>query len=305
MLFNEVETPETVTTDDLRRYRDSVADLLAEAGVPTPKQDAEALLAYALGEPFVDWDDLPPTGPAVDEERAVDLHEELPDLVERRQNREPLQRIIGTTVFRQVTLTMSEDDDVFVPRRESEAVAQLAIDEATRIVAARREPLVVDLCCGSGAIGVSVDVEVPGSRVVAVDVSPEAVRLTRHNAGTVGTLTQRTLLGDVNDPTMLAELDGTVDVVVANPPYFTPDTLPDDPELRDHEPDLALYGGGSDGLDVTRAVVAAAARLLRPGGVLVVQHAGDHGAPAVVAATECFDVVDVPDCPNALVARRI
>nr|WP_277813320.1 methyltransferase [Cellulosimicrobium sp. MM] len=150
-----------------------------------------------------------------------------------------------------------------MPRPETETVAQVAIDEAARLLGdpgrADRPPLVVDLCCGSGVIGISVDVEVPGSRVVAVDLSPDAVRATTANAARVGSGTQRTLVGDVGDPALLAELDGTVDVVVSNPPYIPPDAVPVDPEVRDHDPDLALYGRGADGLEVPRAVVRAAA----------------------------------------------
>ena len=219
-----------------------------------------------------------------------------------------MPRILGYTVFRQVTLVVSEDDDVSVPRPESEVVAQVAIDEAARVVAEGREALVVDLCCGAGAIGVSVDVEVPGSRVVSVDVSAEAVGHAGHNAGACGKLNHRTVLGDVTDPTLLAELDGTVDVVVSNPPCYTPDTVPDLPEIRDHEPALALYGGGPDGLDVARAVVAAARRLLRPDGLLVLEHTagaggrrqgrrGDHGGFVVVPGA--------PDRAHVLVARRV
>nr|WP_148234493.1 peptide chain release factor N(5)-glutamine methyltransferase [Cellulomonas flavigena] len=285
----------------LRAYVDGAAAVLTEAGVPSPRHDALALAAYALGLPRVE----PVMAPPLPEGFAAQYAE----LVERRRSREPLQHIVGHTVFRYVTLRV--EPGVFVPRPETETVAQLAVDEAAAVAARGGSPLVVDLCTGTGAIAVSVDTEVAASRVVAVDLSDEAVGLARHNAGAVASRALRVVQGDVRDPALLAELDGTVDVVVSNPPYIPPDAVPLDPEVRDHDPDLALYGGGSDGLDVPRAVIAAAARLLAPGGLLVMEHAEvqDAQARAAAAATGAFeDVRTVPDLtgrPRTLVARRI
>ncbi|GMA25215.1 hypothetical protein GCM10025864_29740 [Luteimicrobium album] len=202
-----------------------VADLLEDAGVPSPRVDAEALVAWSLGLPRLEWVRLPAAGPVVGDAAAPAFLAELAEVVERRRAREPLQRIVGSTVFRHVTVRVL--DDVFVPRPETEVVAQVAVDEAARLAAGRAGtdapgPLVVDLCCGSGVIGISVDVEVPGARVVAADASEAAVRATAANAAAVGSGTQRTLVGDVRDDTLLAELDGTVDVVVSNPPYIPP-----------------------------------------------------------------------------------
>ncbi|GAA4834162.1 peptide chain release factor N(5)-glutamine methyltransferase [Luteimicrobium xylanilyticum] len=290
-----------------------VADLLEDAGVPSPRVDAEALVAWSLGLPRLEWVRLPATGPVVDDAAAPAFLTELADVVERRRAREPLQRIVGSAVFRHVTVRVL--DDVFVPRPETEVVAQLAVDEAARLLAGRGGtdapgPLVVDLCCGSGVIGISVDVEVPGARVVAVDASEAAVRATAANAAAVGSGTQRTLVGDVRDDALLAELDGTVDVVVANPPYIPPDAVPRDPEVRDHDPDLALYGGGADGLEVPRAVVRAASRLLVPGGLFVMEHAEVQAAAVrgALTGTGAFgDVRTVDDLTGrarAVVARR-
>ena len=207
-------------------------------------------------------------------------------------------------------LTLRVEPGVFVPRPETEVVAQVAIDEATRLVAAGGSPVVVDLCCGTGAIALSVDTEVPGAQVVAVDLSSEAVALTRANSGAVGTLRLRVEQGDVRDPALLADLVGKVDVLVSNPPYVPPDAVPREPEVRDHDPDLALYGGGADGLDVPRAVIAAAQRLLAPGGLLVMEHAEVQDVEARVAAagTGAFvEIATLPDLtgrPRMLVARR-
>src|SRR5690606_2812581 len=183
------------------RLRDLVRgaeSILAEAGVPSPRHDAEALAAWCLGVERLEWFRLP----AGDEPLAGSFGPGLAEsfltrfaaVVERRRSREPLQRILGTTVFRHVTIEVAHD--VFVPRPETEMVAQVAVDEAARLRAQGASPLVVDLCCGSGVIGISVDVGVPGSRVVAVDASPEAVAATTANAARLGSRTQRTLLGD-------------------------------------------------------------------------------------------------------------
>lgn len=285
----------------LRAYVDGATAVLADAGVPSPRHDALALAAHALGLPHVELV-LPPPVPQ-------GFAAEYAELVERRRAREPLQHIVEHTVFRYVTLRVAPG--VFVPRPETETVAQLAIDEAAAVAARGGRPLVVDLCTGTGAIAVSVDTEVPASRVVAVDLSDAAVGLARANAGAVAGPDVRVVQGDVRDPALLAELDGTVDVVVSNPPYIPPDAVPLDPEVRDHDPDLALYGGGADGLDVPRAVVAAAARLLVPGGLLVMEHAEvqDAQARAAAHATGVFeDVRTAPDLtgrPRTLVARRV
>ncbi len=284
-----------MTDPDLRALVEGATRLLADAGVPSPRHDATALAAHVLGLDRLELV-LPPPVPAGFAERFAGL-------VERRRAREPLQHLVGSTGFRYLTLLV--EPGVFVPRPETEVVAQTAIDEA----AARTSPLVVDLCCGAGGIALSVATEVPGARVVAVDLSPAAVDLTRRNAVAVGA-DVRVERGDVTDPALLHELDGTVDVLVANPPYIPPDAEPVEPEVRDHDPDLALYGGGLDGLDVPRAVLAAAVRLLVPGGLLVMEHAEvqDAAARAAAVATGAFDQVgsraDLTGRPRMLVARR-
>ena len=293
----------TSTAPTMRTLVEAAARVLADAGVGSPRHDATALAAYALGLPRLDLVLAPPVPDGFTEEFA--------GLVDRRRRREPLQHIVGSTVFRYLTLRV--EPGVFVPRPETETVAQVAVDEAARLATEGREPLVVDLCCGAGGIALSVDTEVPGSRVVAVDASPEAVALTRHNcavAGPPAPITMRIEQGDVRDPALLADLDGTVDVVVSNPPYIPPDAVPVDPEVRDHDPDLALYGGGLDGLEVPRAVLTAAARLLVPGGLLVMEHAEVQAAAARAAAeaTGAFEAVesraDLTGRPRMLVARR-
>ena len=289
----------TPMTPGLRELVEGATALLTEAGVGSPRHDALALAAHVLDLPRVDLI-LPPPVP---EDFAVAYAQ----VVDRRRRREPLQHIVGSTVFRYLTLRV--EPGVFVPRPETETVAQLAVDEAARLVGLGQDPVVVDMCCGAGGIALSVATEVPDTRVSAVDASPEAVDLTRRNAESAGAeLT--VITGDVRDPGLFSELDGRVHVLVSNPPYIPPDAVPIDPEVRDHDPDLALYGGGSDGLEVPRAVIEAAARLLVPGGLLVMEHAEvqDAQARAAAVATGAFvEVRTAPDLtgrPRTLVARR-
>lgn len=284
-----------MTAPDLRALVEGASRILADAGVQSPRHDATALAAHVLGQERLELVLAPPVPDG--------FAEEFAGLVERRRNREPLQHLVGSTGFRYLTLLV--EPGVFVPRPETEVVAQVAIEEAARLT----DPLVVDLCCGAGGIALSVATEVPGARVVAVDLSVEAVDLTRRNAVAVQA-DVRVEHGDVGDPALLHELDGTVDVLVANPPYIPPDAEPVDPEVRDHDPDLALYGGGLDGLDVPRAVLRAAARLLAPGGLLVMEHAEvqDAAAREAARATGAFDAIesrpDLTGRPRMLVARR-
>jgi release factor glutamine methyltransferase len=162
---------------------------------------------------------------------------------------------------------------VFVPRPETEQVAQFAID-ALRAVASP-EPVGVDLGTGSGAIALAMATEVPHARIVAVENSPEAFVWARRNVDESGAANARVVFVDLADA--LPELDGAVDVVISNPPYIPADAIPRDPEVRLFDPEHALYGG-ADGLDVVRAVSRTALRLLRPGGTLVIEHGELQGA---------------------------
>ncbi|MGI8721298.1 MAG: N5-glutamine methyltransferase family protein [Geodermatophilaceae bacterium] len=272
---------------------------LAAAGVPSPRVDAIALAEHALGVPQLILA-MPPTLPAA-------FEDQMDQLVRRREAREPLQHIVGYAAFRYLTVRVQAG--VFLPRPETEVVVQQAVDEGARLIAAGAQPLVVDLCTGSGVVALSVAVEVPGSRIVAVDVDPAAAALTRVNAarllddaasgaavlgtgaprtgapgscppGTGAPGTVRVELGDVSDPRLLADLDGEVHIVISNPPYIPDDGIPLEPEVADHDPPLALFGGGPDGLELPRHIVLVAVRLLRQGGLLVMEHADVQG-PAV------------------------
>lgn len=269
--------------------------LLADAGVPSPRADAELLAAHLLG---VGRGEL-----AV----AVVLGRPAPagldELLARRAARVPLQHLTGCASFRGVELAVGPG--VFVPRPETEQVAQVAVDAAADAVARTGHALVVDLCTGSGAIALAVAQEVPGARVHAVELDGRAHAWAERNLAGSGVVLHR---GDAR--TALHDLDGTVDVVVSNPPYVPPGAVPVDPEVAEHDPAVALYGLGPDGLEVPRGVARAAVRLLRPGGVLVMEHAEvqDAAARALVAATGAFGLAstrpDLTGRPRMVVAVR-
>ncbi len=248
------------------RLLEQATAALVAVGVPTPRVDAELLLAWATD-----------TSRGAVQARALIGGGIAPEHVERfryavarRATREPLQHITGQAYFRALTLAVGPG--VFVPRPETEGVVQFGID-ALRATAVP-EPIAVDLGSGSGAIAIAMDTEVPNAVVYAVERSPEALPWTRRNVDAHGG-TVRLVEGDLADA--LPELDGTVSVVVSNPPYVPDDAIPVDPEVRDHDPAMALYGG-PDGLDAVRALAETAWRLLVPGGALVIEHAEPQGA---------------------------
>ena len=263
----EAAFSEVGTVDAALRVASAV---LASAGVPTPGVDAELLLAHVTG-----------TGRGVVRARAVTGSALLPGHKEalvvsivRRASREPLQHITGTAGFRSLELHVGPG--VFVPRPETEGVAQLAID-ALR-AAPEAEPIAVDLGTGSGALALALATEVPRSRVVAVEVSPDAAAWTRRNIDAVAATNVRLVEGDMATVAEeLPELAGAVAVVVSNPPYIPVGMVPRDPEVRLHDPATALYGG-EDGLDLVRALSLTALALLRPGGALVIEHGELQGA---------------------------
>jgi release factor glutamine methyltransferase len=260
---------------DLRAVRDQTVARLAAAGVPDPEVDAELLIGHVLGLSRGGVQARLVIGGGIDEADAAALE----PLVARRVGREPLQHLTGRAAFR--SLEIAVGPGVFVPRPETEQVAQLAID-ALRATA-EPEPVAVDLGSGSGAIALAMATEVPHARVWAVENSPEAFPWTRRNVDEVGAPNLELVFGDL--ATALRELDGRAAVVISNPPYVPSGEIPRDPEVRLHDPEAALYGG-ADGLDVVRVISRRAAELLHPGGVLVLEHAETQSAPiaAILAA---------------------
>ena len=253
-----------------------IAAVLAElterftsVGIESARADAELLVAHVLGSTRGEVQAQALVGTALNEAQA----ETIGALANRRANREPLQHITGIAYFRQLELHVGRG--VFVPRPETESVAQLAIDALNeRVTEQLPNPIAVDLGTGSGAIALAMAVEVPSAQIFAVEKSTEAFPFTRSNFEKYEHTGARLLLGDLANE--FQELDGTVSVVASNPPYIPTDAIPRDPEVRDFDPDLALYGG-SDGMDVIHLVSATAKRLLHQGGYLVIEHADNQG----------------------------
>ncbi|MEQ6900112.1 peptide chain release factor N(5)-glutamine methyltransferase [Nocardioides sp. YIM 152588] len=278
---------------DLQR---AAAGRLRETGVASPEYDAAELLAHVLGTSRAS---LALVG-HVDDAAAA----RYDALVARRADREPLQHLTGTAAFRYVELAVGPG--VFVPRPETELLAGWAVDAAAAVAAAGRTPVVVDLCTGSGAIAASVAHEVPAADVHAVELSEDALEWARRNLSGSGVDLRA---GDL--ATAFEDLLGGVDVVVCNPPYVPLEAWESVArEARDHDPHLALFSG-DDGLDAIRVLAGRGADLLRPGGVIGVEHADVQGeaAPAVFAAAgrweEVRDHRDLADRPRYLTARRV
>jgi release factor glutamine methyltransferase len=259
--------------------------------------DAELLLAHVLGVPRAGL----LTRDVVDDGAAA----RFAGLLDQRAGRVPLQHLTGRAPFRHLELAVGPG--VFVPRPETEQLVEWALS----CLAGTATPVVVDLGAGSGAIALSIAHEHPGARVTAVERDAGAVEWTRHNAAVraaAGDRPVEVLAGDMTDSGLLTGLDGAVDLVVSNPPYV-PDGARVPREVADHDPPLALWGG-PDGLDVVRGLLRTAARLLRPGGHLGIEHADQQGGslPALVRGHGAFaDVADHPDLagrPRFTTARR-
>ena len=254
------------TPESLRAAIDAAHRLLSAAGVPSPRHDAEVLAAFVIGCPPAR---LPVAGDLSAGQRTV-----FAELVARRESRIPLQHLTGSAGFRYLDLAVGPG--VFVPRPETEVVAGWCIDALRmRAIDATDDAfpaLVIDLCTGSGAIALSIAQEVKGTIVHAVEREDAAFTWAQRNV-----TGSRVVVHHADAATALAELDGLVDLVVSNPPYL-PETQRADlePEVRDHDPAAALWGG-VDGLAGPSMIEPAARRLLRHGGLVAVEHADDQG----------------------------
>ena len=260
--------------------RDVIADgqrRLAAAGVPSPDTDAVLLAAYVKGVP----------------RGRLLLHDRMDQtertsyerLLTRRIARVPLQHLIGSAAFRRLDLAVGPG--VFIPRPETELVAQAGIDALRALPPEERRA--VDLCTGSGAVAFALATEAAPAHVTAVEVDDAAVAWTRRNAdslreeidqaGSRVDVVQADARTCAGEGAPLASLRGAVAVVTMNPPYVPSGARVRDPEVRDHDPALALYGG-PDGLEVIRGAIGTAALLLQPGGLLVIEHSDEQGDEA-------------------------
>ncbi|MCO1598125.1 peptide chain release factor N(5)-glutamine methyltransferase [Micromonospora sp. RHAY321] len=273
------------------------ARALTAAGVGPARVEAELLAAYVLG--------VPRGRLALADDLTGDQADRLDELVRRRADREPLQHLTGLAGFRHLELAVGPG--VFVPRPETELLAGWGVEQAR----GRPDPLVVDLCSGSGAIALAVAQELPNARVIAVERSPAALAWLRRNAAervAAGGRPIEVVEADVTAPDLLADLVGRVDVLLCNPPYVPVDVVVS-PEVAGHDPAEAVFGG-TDGLAVIRPVITRAAALLRPGGAFGVEHDDTHGAavPGLLAEDGRFaDVterLDLTGRPRYATASR-
>ncbi|MDI3315535.1 MAG: peptide chain release factor N(5)-glutamine methyltransferase [Mycobacterium sp.] len=273
----------------LRRAIESAAAVLADAGIDSARCDAEMLAAHLAG---TDRGRLALLDPP--DEFFTRYH----DLVDARSRRIPLQHLTETVAFGPVVLRVGPG--VFIPRPETEALLAWAI---TQRLPAR--PVIVDVCTGSGALALALAHHWPAAWVLGIDDSENALDYARRNAAGTGV---RLVHADATTPGLLAELDGLVDLVVANPPYV-PDGTALEPEVAQYDPPHAVFGG-PDGMTVIAAVVGLAGRWLRPGGMFAVEHDETKSGCTVelIYRTGLFDDIiahkDLPGRQRFVTARR-
>lgn len=288
---------------------------LSDAGCASPQWDAEALVMHAFGLTRTDLifarRDEVPDGPAF---------AELERLLARREAREPLQHILGTAPM--MGLELQVGPGVFVPRPETELLAQWAIDQARGLIEAGvRNPKIVDFCTGSGALALAIADAVPETRVIGVELDPKAFEWAQDNlsmmqkqwgSGSLGNLRDvRIISGDVTDLGLLtgsqdqtkscdlADWIGLVDIVVSNPPYV-PESTEVSAEVR-VDPHHAVFGG-DDGLEVIRPMMKLVNMLLRDGGVVGIEHDDDSGDDMIRLLGETWGYESV-ECHPDLAGR--
>jgi len=259
-------------TRRLHHAIDAATQTLARAGVGSPRADAELLAAHVAGTD---------RGRLASIEPDPDFVERYERLVSKRAERVPLQHLIGTAAFGPITVQVGPG--VFIPRPETESLLEWALAQPLS-----QHPLIVDLCTGSAALALALWCHRPGARVVAVDDSDDALAYARRN---VRDTSVELLRADVTDAGLLSELDGTVELLVANPPYI-PAGAKLEPEVAQHDPPHALFGGG-DGMAVVDPIVGLAARLLREGGLCAVEHDDTTSDRTVEAFTRAGRFVEV------------
>ena len=280
-------------TTRLRCAIDSATTLLADAGINSARYDAEELAAHLTG---TERGRLPLI--ASPDDTFFDRYHAA---ITARSRRVPLQHITGTAAFGPLTLLVGPG--VFIPRPETEAMLEWATAQCLPGTPAR--PVIVDVCTGSGALALALAQHWPAARVLGVDDSDAALEYARRNS--LGTKVEL-VRADATDPGLLTELDGQVDLVVANPPYV-PEAVELEPEVAEHDPPHAVFGG-QDGMTVITAVIRLAARWLRPGGFFAIEHDETTSllTSELVSSTGLFDDVvartDLTGRPRFVTARR-
>ncbi len=310
--MNEQTRPIESDAPRMGAVLEAAAARLARAGIDTARHDAKLLLAESAGRSLSDVDKAVLMDDAFSQfAPSPEARGAFESMLARREAREPLQHIVGHAPFRYLELEVGPG--VFVPRPETELVVQEAIAWIT--AHGLYSPRVVDLCAGSGAIGLAIATEVPGAQVWAVELDTQAAQWTRRNMHKVGerfpdlVANYRLEVADATCPVTLATLDGTADVVISNPPYIPLTNVPQQPEVRDFDPDTALYGGSADGMMIPERIIVRAAALVRTGGLFVMEHDITQGDRTVAFArangfTEARTHTDLTGRPRYLVATR-
>jgi len=264
---------------------DWVRDFLTRKGSDRPRLEAEHLLSYATGltrmEVYAHFD-----RPLSPDERSL-----LRDAVSRRGAGEPLQYVLGRAPFRYLELQVGPG--ALIPRPETELIVEQVLPIIDAAIAERGEAIVIDACTGSGAIALAIATERPATRVIATDISSEALAWARRNVQALGVGDRVELLeGDLLDP-VPDMLRGSIDVVVSNPPYIPRADLSALPaEIADFEPVSAL-DGGDDGFALFDRLAPAAAELLRRGGVFACELDEKRTASAASKCVEWYERVRV------------
>jgi len=276
------------------------AGYLEEKGVDSARLNAERLLGDVLGLARIELY-LQADRPVAGRELAA-----YRDFIRRRGAGEPLQTLIGTTGF--YSREFKVEAGVFIPRPETEHLVEAAVNLLARPDRSLLAPRIVDVCCGSGVVGVSLAAELPAAEVWAIDRNPRAVELTSRNAHRHGVDARvHSLQGDLLQPVPV-HLRGGLDLLVSNPPYVRSEELADLPADVQHDPTEAL-DGGEDGLDVYRALVSQAGRWLTQGGWLAVEIGADQGesVPELMTQSGLAEVAmtrDYNDLPRVVVGCR-
>lgn len=271
--------------------------ILTDAGVASPRVDAELLAAHVVGVPRGRLPMIPLVDPPV--------VEALRMLVSRRAKRVPLQHLTGTAAMGAIEVAVGPG--VFIPRPETEVLLAWGLAALEGVA----QPLVIDLCTGSGALALALAHARPDAHVHAVECDPVALSWARRNADTraaAGDTPVVLYAGDIADPGVLGALDGMAHLVLCNPPYV-PVGAPLPPEVALHDPPAAVFAG-HDGLAVIPDVVRTGTRLLREGGSIAIEHDNSHAVavPALLAArrvlTDVADHLDLAGRPRFATARR-
>jgi release factor glutamine methyltransferase len=269
---------------------------LREGGVPSPEADAELLAAWALGT------DRAGLAAGLRDPMPHAAAERLAEVVGRRARREPVQHLVGEWEF--LGYALRTDARALIPRPETEELAEAVLAR----LPSGRPLLLADVGTGSGCLAIALALRLPKARVIALDLSEEALSLARENRDRHGLAGRVELLR--SDLLEALRPEPRLDAIVSNPPYVAEDEhegLP--PEVREHEPRLALTSG-AEGLDATRRLVAGAPARLRPGGLIALECAFTRAEPVRRQLEEGgFEQVELLDdlagVPRLALARRI